>query len=612
MTWVFLHTAGFLGLAAVLLFSGRVLQGFLPDLGRWRVLAGVCLGLAWWIAGTFALAALGQLDGWGLIVLALAPAAAAAFGRRQVPEERPRLSRTDAAGAVVLAAALAGHFLLASGPQVLFDADVYHLTLPRIYAEHGGFRPVAMSVYSNWPLATELLYAAAVIAGDYVLAKTVHFGFALLVIWALFAACRAEPRPAGKAGAWLAAAFFLANDVVVFELRQAYVDLAHAFFLLAAFLFMHRALDDEPRSRAFLTLSGICCGLAAGVKVTGIAAAGLVGALALPRLWEAARQRRLGGALRCLAAWFFLPAVALWTPWLAKAWWATGNPFYPFLHRWLGGPDWSPSLSARLAAWQSSIGMGREPLDYLLLPWRVIVEGGRGYERFDGEIGAFWVVALPLALVFGWRRALARRALAVAGLGFVVWALSSQQARFLIPILPLLAIAGAVAAGELVERLPAAARRAGRAAVYGVAGVLLVMALAPGAAGGYRNLRAFLAFEGEIAATAVPDRFRFIDEHLPEDARLLFLNTNLGFFCRRDYLADSFFEASQIADWLAGSATAAEARQRLDERGVTHLLVDRRPRVAWPPGLARLLNDPAQVEELYRSDDGLFLVLRLR
>ena len=40
--------------------------------------------------------------------------------------------------------------------------------------------------------------------------------------------------------------------------------------------------------------------------------------------------------------------------------------------------------------------MGRDAVDYLLLPWRVILEGGRGYDHFDGELGAFWIVVLPV------------------------------------------------------------------------------------------------------------------------------------------------------------------------------------------------------------------------
>lgn len=612
MSHVLIHAAGFLGLAAVVALSGRLLAGFLPDLGRWRLLAGVCLGLAWWIAGTFALAACGLLSGWGLALLALPPAAAGVRSRGPAARARNGAGRVDAGAWAVLAVILAGHFFLALSPQVLFDADVYHLTLPRLYVEHGGFRPVPMSVYSNWPLATELLYAAALVAGDYVLAKTVHFGFGLLVVYVLFVACRREPAPARLTTPWLAAAFFLANDVVTFELRRAYVDLAHAFFLVAAFLFMHRALEDEePRAGAFLFLSGLCCGMAAGVKVTGISALAIVGALAVPRLAKALRGGRLGPESRRLLLRFAAPAAALWTPWLAKAWWTTGNPFYPFFHGRLDGPDWSSALSARLAAWQAAIGMGREPVDYLLLPWRVILEGGRGYDHFDGEIGAFWIVVLPVALVFGWRRPLARRALAAAGLGFALWAASSQQMRLLIPLLPLLAIAGAVAIGDLIERLRATGRRAGATAALVAAAALVTVVHAPWK-DGYRNLLGFLAFKGDLMATVVPGHDRFINESLPEDAKILFLNTNLGFFCHREYLADTFFEASQIADWLAGGTTAAEVRRRLDERGVTHLLVDRTPRVAWPSGVPRLLADPSEVEVLYRSGDGRFLVMRLR
>ncbi len=595
MSHVLGTTAALAALGFVLWLSGRLLLA--GELGRWRDLASFCLGLAYWIAGLFVLAAAGFLNRSGLALVTL-PLLLAAFRRRRewrLPKPR-RPGLVDLVCGAGLAAVLAATSWLTLSPQVLFDADVYHLTLPRLYLDHGGFHAVPMSVYSNWPLATELLYAAAMLVDDYVLAKAVHFGFGLLTIHALFVGLRREDRTAP----WLATAFFLANGVVAFELRVAYVDLAHAFFFLAAFLFMHRALEDDgERARAFLLLSGLACALMAGVKVTGIVSAGVIGVLGL----SAPDVRRQ------LLRRFALPVAAGWTPWLLKAAWYTGNPFYPFLHPWLGGPDWSARLTAQLTDWQSSIGMGRAPLDYLLLPLRVILQGGRGYDRFDGEIGVFWIAVVPLALLFGRRSVLARRALAVSALSFIAWAASSQQMRLLIPVLPLLAVAGALAVTDLIERL--SWRRAARGLALALAAVLVATVHAPSMAGGYRNLRAFLAAEGDLEATVVPEPHRFINEQLPAGARLLFLNTNLGFFCRREYFADSFFEASQISDWLGDAETAAEVAGRLRERGVTHLLLDARPRTAYPPSLVRLLGDRAWVRTLFRSSNQRFLVMEL-
>ena len=56
-------------------------------------------------------------------------------------------------------------------PRVSWDANVYHLTVPRLYVEHGGFRRIPFNVYSNWPLNTELLFVVASLLRDYVLGE---------------------------------------------------------------------------------------------------------------------------------------------------------------------------------------------------------------------------------------------------------------------------------------------------------------------------------------------------------------------------------------------------------------------------------------------------------
>jgi len=587
------------------------------------------LGLGGWTLYLFVLAAAGWLNGGWIAAGAVTGAVAGGWTlfRRWRERRRYRLRFSGSALAVagVATAILLPLFLLAATPVVSWDAAAYHLTLPRLYLEAGGFRPVPMNVYSNWPLGTELLYAAALAVGDRVVAKLLHFGFGLLVLGGIFLGARSllrgEPRRAKLAGA-VGAACFLANGVVAFEMRVAYVDLAHAFFFLAGFLFVDRALEakDPEEEGRWLLLAGVCCGLIAGIKLNGIVAVALLGALYLPRLASAARRGGLGRLAGSLAGRLAVPAVALWLPWLVKSAWLTGNPVYPFLHRTFGGADWSPELTEKLLAWQRSIGMGREPVDYLLLPLRVILAGGRGYDRFDGELGAFWIVLVPVALLVAVgrssesRRAV-RRCLGVAALFFVFWAATSQQMRLLVPALPLLALAAGVAVAELVARLPQPEWRAALRSGAAVSAAALVFGvLAPTLAAGYRTLPRYLAAEGDLLATAVHPVFVFVDQELPPDARLLFLNTNQGYFCRRDYLADSFFEASQIAHWLAPAGDDVDhLRDRLAGRGVTHLLVDRRNLgIPYPPSLPRLLADPSLARPLYRSPDGRFDVVELR
>jgi len=209
---------------------------------------------------------------------------------------------------------------------------------------------------------------------------------------------------------------------------------------------------------------------------------------------------------------------------------------------------------------------------------------------------------------------LARRCLGVAGLYFVFWSLSSQQMRLLLPALPLLAMAGGVGVVELLDRLPAARwRRAGVALAFAAAAGLVVWTQGPVLAAGYRTFGVYLRAEGDLLSTAVHPAYAFVNAELPPDATLLFVNHNQGFFCDRELYADSFFEASQIADWLAPAKSVEELRRMLASRGVTHVLVERRDwGIAYPAALGEMLGRREVAERVYRSGDGRFAVFELQ
>ena len=257
--------------------------------------------------------------------------------------------------------------------------------------------------------------------------------------------------------------------------------------------------------------------------------------------------------------------------------------------------------------------MGRAPIDFLLLPYRVITQGGRGYEHFDGAISPIWLLMVPLSLLAIRHRPLVRRTLAVAGVYFVVWSLSSQQMRFLIPILPLLAIAASIALADLLGRL----RQPVRPLLSATAVVAMLLMTATTHArvvvAGYERLGLYeQTSSATLREAAIPEVFRWMDDHLPTQASILMLNTNQGFFCPRRYMADSFFEASQIADWLHDTANARDVRQRLHMAGINHILWSEQSwGIAWPAALIDLLDDPEWVEVLFRDDRG-HTVLRLR
>ena len=604
MTHIASHSLIWVLMALAVYTPGRLFEQRHPVPGlrhttRWIV------GLAWWSIGLFVLASVGAfsilgLTAWGLLTVA----AGIRIARRPVPRAESSSPRIKIW--MLIALVVAPLFLIALGPVRSWDAEVYHLSIPKLYVEHGGFRNVEMSLYSHWPMGTQLFFGAAMVLQDFMTAKLVHFGFGLLVLLTLVehsaGSSRTDPPRAGPALA--AALLFLANDVVLFEMRSAYVDLATTFYVLAAFLFLHRAVDADHRNQSrMLGLAGVAAALLAGTKITGVVMALILAAIYLPR---AIRDTTLHGfyrGFRPLVAWYALPLSLGLAPWLAKTAWLTGNPFYPALWATLGGPDWSPAIAHRFAEWQQSIGMGREAMDYLLLLPRVILHGAHGYGTFDGKIGAFWIVLLPVAAVITlWTRdRLGGRALVTAGLLFVFWAVSSQQMRFLIPVLPLVVLATVTP----LRSWPKVARVAPWVACL----FLVVAADYPTLA--QSGLRHGLIFTstGFDPSRAEPEVAGAVDR-LPEQAKILLLQSNRRFALNRDVLADSFFEASQIVDWLGDCRNADEVEHRLRNRGVTHILIALRPpMIQYPAPLNRLLADPGRIRPVHRDQRHLLLEL---
>ncbi len=613
---VLAHAAALTCLVAALAAPGHALErAWLrgADLDGLRALARMALGSAVWMLALFALAAHGALRPGPVAALALAFVALAA-----VADRRWRVATRGeplGLGFLAVAAVLTAPFWLrALDYSVAGDAGAYHLTLPRRYLAAEGFTPVPMSVYAIWPHATELLFALAMLVRDYALATALHTAFGVLALWAAYSACCAAGR---SAAGWLAAPLALANPVFAFELGVAYVDLAYAFFFTAGVVFMARALRSPAADPGALALAGICGGTLAGHKLSGVLGAAAIGALALPRaisLVRAGHARAASG----LALRFALPVVLLWLPWVARSAIATGNPVYPFLYDVFGGPDWNAALGTQLTEWLRGVGMGRAPLDYAQLPWRVLLEGGPDYAHFAGRVAPHWLVLVPLALALGWREPLVRSALAACGVYFALWATGSQQMRFLIPVLPLLALACAlaldVAIGRFAPAEPQTLRRGLRVAACAVALAGALFATRPHYAAALAALRTLRVDPIERQAAAADPVVRWVHATLPRDAKLLLLDTNQTFFLEREALADSFFEVSQLADWLRDAETPQAVQARLVARGVSHVLRDRRRDwgIAWPPALLALLADEARATRRYRSPYGRVEVWELR
>jgi hypothetical protein len=397
----------------------------------------------------------------------------------------------------------------------------------------------------------------------------------------------------------------LATPSLLDVARVAYIDLFVVFFVTLAGDTMLRAHAGEARA-ANLVAAGCFLGLAAGTKMTA-----WIAVVSFAVVWAAAawRRREPVGALAAQLARLVGVAIAVALPWHLKAWWETGNPVYPLAFGLFGGAEWSAALAARTTEMFWALGRGRGPLDYLALPWRVFTAGGPSFAGFMGVLGTHWLIAIPLAVYAALRPGPGRVAAVTAGTFFVLWSAGPQGARYFLPALPLLAIAAAAG----IERFAAACGRRRVALLLAAVGALaLIFRLPDPSRLALAELRATSQRSGPATLRNPSPALLFLETQTAATAKVLFVNNNRVFPLTRDALADSLFEASQIAEWLGTLGPVESLHQALHGEGFTHVLVERVDwGIDWPPAFLELLGDPSRAVVEFESADRRFAVYEL-
>jgi 4-amino-4-deoxy-L-arabinose transferase-like glycosyltransferase len=299
------------------------------------------------------------------------------------------------------------------------------------------------------PFTWEMLYTIALGIGDTATGKALHFAASVLCSLVAFAlGSRLHSRLAGL----VAGTVFFLTPIVVWESTTADNDLGLAFFeglsVLAVFAWL------QHRDRRWLILAGLLAGIALGIKLTG-AYLVLAGTGVLIAWWW--RCDRSLATLRELS-WLGV-AIAPFAPWLVRSAILTGNPVFP-----IGEPSLFPVLGPLAGTWRDFLsthyGLGHSPAQYLALPWSVTFRG----DAFEGTPGPLYLAFVP-ALLFLAPRVRAAGLLMLFVAWLAVWALGSQQMRFLIPGLLL----AAPAVGVSLATILGSASRPMRAAGVGAA-----------------------------------------------------------------------------------------------------------------------------------------------
>lgn len=406
-------------------------------------------------------------------------------------------------GAFTLAAAGAS-LVVALAPATDGDALCYHLALPKYFLDAGGFRHLPYHDNSTFPLLVEMLYAWGLALDGAVTAQLIHWLFGGLFAAATYLLAldvftgpsdsqRRHATAAADGWAKVAAVIALVTPAVTNQMTAAFNDLALATFTTFALVAWRQAVrpsvgTGEPQHGGFVA-SGIMAGAALSTKYLA-----LMFAVAMAFAWliQLVSRRGLRGRLLAGAAVVAVVSAAVAGPWYARAAALRGNPVYPFLGDVFATsgpqtdrPDKRP-LDVKAA-------------DIAAASWQITMQpeqfGGRGH-----QLGVLFLAILPgVCLV----RRLPRLwlLLAIVAVYVTLWYTMRQNLRFLLPMVPLLAVAVA-AAWQMAVRFG------------GLPGWLITGAAV--AALAFNTAQAMSRARGEVAVVlGMESREAYLQRHVP-------------------------------------------------------------------------------------------------
>ncbi len=313
------------------------------------------------------------------------------------------------------------YLLRAIAPEVSPDGATYHLGLTARYLREHGFHPITWNLYASLPQSMEMLFLFAFAFGEHPATALVHLAFLVALVWQMWMwGARHGMAWVGLVGAALVAL----SPMVGVDASSAYNDVALAATAFTLFCLLER-WAEEGNSR-LLPAIGVLAGFGYALKYTAwLGVAYAVGFVA----WKSRRFRPAATVAVC--------ALLLVVPWMVKNGTWIHNPVAPFFNRHFPNPYVTVEFEEDYKNYFRTYDLASR----WQIPLEVTSRGSLG-----GMLGPVFLLA-PLGLA-ALRKPLGRQ-LWLAALVFGANYFSNIGARFLIPTLPFVALAMAMALSTL-------------------------------------------------------------------------------------------------------------------------------------------------------------------
>lgn len=503
--------------------------------------------------------------------------------------QRPRI--INSVILIGLAILTFGLVFLALTPPYSRDALIHHLAIPKLWIDKGGFYETPGAVFSYYPMNIEILYLLCLIIGTDILSKVIHLCFALgtgLIIYFYI-----KPK-LGRTYSLLGMLIWISTPIVIYVGTIAYIDFGVTFFMMLAFFFFLRLMENESISlKKNIILFSLFTGLALGAKYTAL--------ITLPFFSGCLfiiESRKSGNvkALKYTAIYLFL-SIFVASPWYFKNVYLTGNPIYPLsLPLSISDEQKEENANVKNSSSMSNeednarVELGGSTLlarrvlysenifQILAIPLRIFWQGkDNNSQYFDGVLNPIFLVFLP----FFWFERKARKQLLVMFFFawffiFMVFFLQGMRIRYIIPAIPPLVILNVFGIRNIIQRRSIIVRSL----------VIVLLVFLIGMNFNYLWKRMdFVKPWRYLSSNETREQFldrlvgsyrpiNWINNNLPQDAKVLFiLAGHRGYYCEREYRFYPNFGQGTL-DMMVKSNNVEDLRRLCSQLRGTHLFTN--------------------------------------
>jgi hypothetical protein len=606
-----------------------------------EIVIDVAIGAAVWSLTWFFLGLLGLYNPTTALGATFVGVALASYGLRRIREIGDESRTPEKASGIdrlllgLIAVPVVLALIASMAPPTAKDTLLYHFALPKAYIAQGNNAFVEGNMASYLALGGAMHNVWAMQLGGLVnersaeaAAGAVNWLFFPLLLAAIFGWSRElnVNRRASLIAVLMVAAIPTAYHIA----SSSYIDLELAFYVTLAIYTLARWWNDEENG--WLVLTAIFLGASFSMKLTSVFVFAAFALIVLLRARKAMNSS--GDPARIVIVGFasLLAAFLIASPWYLRTWMATGSPVFPFyMSIWKGeAPNWDVERSNLFQGMNSQYGgENKTAVDILATPWTVSVRAQpESAEYFDGVLGAAFLIGVPLLVWALWKLDLPAEikiGAAVAAIMYLFWLFSSQQLRYLLPIVPVVAI-GIVASIEKLRERDGLARSVAEFSLAAAA----VSAMLVTVAWFLQKAPVSVVLGGETRDAYLARNldyypyYQYLNTETPADARVWLIDMRRDTYdLERPAVSDYLFEDWTLRQLVWQSRSTPELKAKAAAMGVQYILTrhdflfdysrstivdDKKPRAENDAKLQMakdLILDPART---VKSDDKFSLV----